>query len=101
ENLLSGISEEHLLGMGGVYANNLRIAPDFHPVPFHGDVLHIRARPHEDHPALEPRLWDPYVTGELRVHDSRHQHNDLGSAASLAEIAALLADGAHPEGEGS
>ncbi|MEU8783821.1 amino acid adenylation domain-containing protein [Streptomyces sp. NPDC048637] len=107
DSLLSGISEQHLIGMGNVYRNNVSLAVDFHPAKFSGDVLFFEARRDErtehgagerrDHsPVLDPGLWTPYV-GRIRVHHSDFSHTDLGSPESLAEIGRTLAAELHPD----
>jgi amino acid adenylation domain-containing protein len=104
DNVLFGMSERHLVGMGSVFDNNAWLAAAHRPVPFVGDVLFVEAAKDgaakdEGIPDLDPAGWRPYVTGELRVHPSRFSHQDLGGPASLAVVAGLLDGAPHSEGE--
>lgn len=88
DSLLSDISEEHLIAMGAVYDNNLRLARTFRPCRFSGDVVLIQALP--DEIVFDPATWGPYVDGRIDVHPSDFSHGDLACPESLARIARIL-----------
>ncbi|MER7344730.1 amino acid adenylation domain-containing protein [Streptomyces aurantiacus] len=91
DSVLSGVAERHLIGMGSVYSNNLKLGRTFRPDVFRGDVLFFAGRQDASVP-MTVDSWLPYVQdGRIRVIDSRFLHADMGNPDSLAEVGKVLA----------
>ncbi|MFC9430538.1 amino acid adenylation domain-containing protein [Streptomyces sp. NPDC056987] len=92
DSLLSGFTERHLIGMGNVYSNNLRLGRVFRPDVFRGDVLFFEKRADDMSVPMTVDSWQPYVTdGRIRVVPGEFRHADMGSPDSLSEVGRVLA----------
>ncbi|MET0236594.1 MAG: amino acid adenylation domain-containing protein [Kibdelosporangium sp.] len=90
DSVLSRFEERHLIGMAGVYANNLGLGSVFRPEKFDGDILFFAAEPDPESVPMTVDSWQPYLTGGLSVHPSRFRHADMGSPEALADVGKVL-----------
>ncbi|KAI8345258.1 hypothetical protein B0O80DRAFT_431734 [Mortierella sp. GBAus27b] len=57
-----------------------------------GDVILFRAMIQQDLrvPLVTALDWEPYVQGEIKVHDIRCKHDDMRESGPIAEIGSIL-----------
>jgi thioesterase domain-containing protein len=92
DSVLSGLGDDRLFAMAGVYENNLRLGMGFRPAVFRGDVLFFAARQDDRDPPTRPDMWRHYITdGEIRMYHGEFAHDDMGSPESLAAVARTVA----------
>jgi thioesterase domain-containing protein len=66
-----------------------RLAPDFRPSVFHGDLLmFVAADSPRDH--FYPALWQPYITGRIAQHNIPCRHARMTEMIPIALIGRLL-----------
>ncbi|WP_336159050.1 amino acid adenylation domain-containing protein [Amycolatopsis sp. VC5-11] len=92
DGALQSMSREQLNRVSEVLMTNMRLAEAHEPARFRGDVVFFRAQGHRDVPARKPGAWQPFVAGELAVHDVPAGHHHLLDPEPLARIAAVLRD---------
>ncbi|MBL1098309.1 non-ribosomal peptide synthetase [Streptomyces coffeae] len=92
EGPLASLGEEGIAALRRVTGNNLRVARDFVPEVFHGDVVAFRAGRHGvDHP-YAVKAWAPYVTGGIQEHEVDCAHLEMTTPAALDVITGVLRD---------
>jgi thioesterase domain-containing protein len=69
--------------------NNSRLARNFNPQRFDGDILLFAATRGESQPTAE--RWKPYVNGKIAIHEVDCEHVHMMRPAPLAKIGAVLA----------
>ncbi|MGH3888084.1 MAG: alpha/beta fold hydrolase, partial [Pseudonocardiaceae bacterium] len=74
-----------------VAINNDHLVQDSQPSRFEGNLLFFSAALDEPDPSFTPRLWAPYITGEIENHWIDCQHDDMLQPVPLAEIGRVLA----------
>jgi amino acid adenylation domain-containing protein len=84
------LDPDRLARIEAVTANNLRLAGQFVPKTFDGDLLFVAAEADSRPPWLAPDLWQRHVTGATTVHTIPHGHFDLMCPAAQAELASIL-----------
>jgi nonribosomal peptide synthetase DhbF len=89
-DMLSNLREQELGAILQVMKNNSRIANEFLPHQFRGDIVLFAATRGEAPPA--PDVWKPYVNGRIAVHEVDCEHIDMMRPAPLAKIGLVLAD---------
>ena len=89
-SVLAGFEERHIASIIETAINNVRLALDFTPTTFHGDILLFNAaiKPYEVGP--RPVLWRPYVMGEIDSRDITTTHDLMTLPETLAEIGPIL-----------
>ena len=75
--------------------NNVRLALDFTPGWFHGDLLLFNSTIDRVDDAATPEVWKPYVDGKIESHDITSRHNFMTQPGSLAQIGPILAAKLH------
>jgi pristinamycin I synthase-3/4 len=94
EESLGGVSaggeQPATAAMARIFANNVRLAADFDPVPFDGDLLFFAATAEKAGGGPVPDEWQPYVTGAVEVHEVHCAHGALTRPESLAVIGPTL-----------
>ncbi|GGS45373.1 type I polyketide synthase [Streptomyces griseoviridis] len=95
----SPVTRAEAAAIAAVMRNNLRIAPQFAPGVFHGDVLFFSAA--EEEPAgaatdlaVQPGKadsWRPYVDGTLHDHQVPCGHYDMTEPGPIARIGEAVA----------
>ncbi|WP_054815045.1 alpha/beta fold hydrolase [Nocardia arizonensis] len=86
----SGLSADHLERLHRAYVDGVRLAHDFRPEVFDGDLLYFSATEGPTAP-FGARLWQPYVTGELREHPIDAAHAQMTNSEVVAVVGPLLA----------
>ncbi|MCG1055176.1 amino acid adenylation domain-containing protein, partial [Mycetohabitans sp. B5] len=75
-----------------VLQNNVQLVQRFSPRVYSGDMLFFRATMAQDawtQPIL-PKVWQPYVMGNIEVHDIACQHYDMELPVPTAQIGRIL-----------
>jgi thioesterase domain-containing protein len=85
------LDEDRLDTIVEVYAAHRVLAAAFRPARFHGDVELFAATAAESWERPDPELWQPHVTGKVRIHPVDFRHADLAGPAALAVIGPVLA----------
>jgi thioesterase domain-containing protein len=88
-DILSNLEEHQVAAIIEVMKTNSRLAKNFRPQLFTGDMLLIAATRGEVAPATE--RWTPYVGGRIAVHEVDCEHVHMMQPAPLAKIGAVLA----------
>ncbi|WP_371529227.1 amino acid adenylation domain-containing protein [Streptomyces sp. NBC_01283] len=89
---LAGIGEAGIAAFSRVAANNRRIAGEFEPGVFRGDVLAFRSgRADGSHP-YAVKAWDSHVTGEIHEYEVDCTHLEMTTPAALDVITQVLND---------
>nr|APD71718.1 non-ribosomal peptide synthetase 7 [Streptomyces sp.] len=87
---LAGLGEDGIEALHRVAANNRRIAEQFVPGVFRGDVLAFRSgRASGSHP-YAAKAWDAHVTGEIHELEVDCTHLKMTTPAALDVIAPVL-----------
>ncbi|GAA3501428.1 hypothetical protein GCM10019016_085350 [Streptomyces prasinosporus] len=95
----SPVTREQAAAIAAVMRNNLRIAPQFAPGVFHGDVLFFSAAREQPtdfpgDPAVLPGkadAWRPHVDGALHDHRVPCGHYEMTEPEPIARIGAVVA----------
>ena len=87
---LANLEERHFSALRDVLANNVRLPVGHRPPLFDGDLALFTAT--RDDPLSIPTAenWQPYVTGEVRVHPIDCEHQLMMRPENLTEIGARL-----------
>jgi pristinamycin I synthase-3/4 len=88
-DILSNLEEHQISAIIKVMKSNSRLARNFRPQRFAGDMLLFAATLGEDAPA--PERWAPYVGGKIIVHEVDCEHVHMLRPAPLTKIGAVLA----------
>ncbi len=75
-----------------VLQNNVQLVQRFSPRVYSGDMLFFRATMARDAwtQPISPEVWQPYVMGNIEVHDINCQHYDMELPAPTAQIGRIL-----------
>ncbi|WP_323073685.1 non-ribosomal peptide synthetase [Mycetohabitans endofungorum] len=75
-----------------VLQNNVQLVQRFSPRVYSGDMLFFRATMARDAwtQPISPKVWQPYVMGNVEVHDIACQHYDMELPAPTAQIGRIL-----------
>ena len=73
-----------------VFANNQRLMRGYEPGRFRGDLQFFAAVDDGNQPAIDPSLWTPYVTGEVRTFPIACTHRAIAQPRHMAAIAGIL-----------
>ncbi|HKT02322.1 MAG TPA: amino acid adenylation domain-containing protein, partial [Rugosimonospora sp.] len=80
--------------LNDVYAHHHRLAHEFTPDRFSGDLLLFCSSTHAEHGTLlAERSWLPYVDGTVRVHQVECEHERMLRPAGLNRMGPILSDG--------
>ena len=88
-DLLSTLGEHQVTAIIEVFKNNGRLAGNFTPQRFDGDVLLFTATQGEAPPP--PDTWKPYVSGKIEVHEVDCEHVYMLRQIPLSKIGLVLA----------
>jgi pristinamycin I synthase 3 and 4 len=88
-DIMSNLEEHQVAAILQVMKTNSRLARNFRPQLFTGDMLLIAATRGEVAPATD--RWIPYVRGRIAVHEVDCEHVHMMQPGPLAKIAAVLA----------
>ena len=88
-DILSSLEEHQVVAILRVMKNNSRLARNFLPQRFDGDILLFAATRGEPQPTAE--RWKPYVNGKIAFHEVDCEHVHMMRPAPLTKIGAVLA----------
>ena len=88
--MLANLEEHQVDAIIQVMKQNSRLARNFVPRRFHGDVLLFAATQGDSRP--EPDKWKPYVSGKIAVHEVHCEHVHMMRPIPLAKIGRVLAN---------
>ena len=88
-DILSNLEEHQVAAVIQVLKKNTRLALNFRPQRFAGDMLFFAATRGEAPPEVE--RWTPYVSGKIVVHEVDCEHVHMMKPDALAKIGAVLA----------
>ena len=71
--------------------NNARLAQDFQPSRFDGNLLFFSVAFGKPGAPFTPQMWAPYINGEIENHSIDCQHDDMLQPIPLAQIGGVLA----------
>ncbi|MFD9435310.1 type I polyketide synthase [Streptomyces sp. NPDC060002] len=99
----SRVTREEAAAIAAVMRNNLRIAPEFVPRLFHGDVLFFSATRESAADAGDLSLasgkadgWRPYVDGSVDDHTVPCGHYEMTEPGPIARIGSVVAKALRP-----
>ncbi|MEC3978292.1 non-ribosomal peptide synthetase [Amycolatopsis sp. H20-H5] len=89
---LASLAPKAVAAMPDVFAHNSSLARQHQPGGYRGDALFFQATEgrHADSPL--PAAWEPYVSGQLAVHQVDARHGELTQPAPLRQIGTQLAE---------
>ncbi|MFH8978198.1 non-ribosomal peptide synthase/polyketide synthase [Streptomyces sp. NPDC017890] len=88
---LQGLTERQIEVIVHIMINNAKLAVDFVPSVFDGDLLLFNSTIDRDGNDAGPATWRPYLTGRITSHEITTRHNKMTEAGSLAQIGPILA----------
>jgi hypothetical protein len=71
--------------------NNSKLAIDFVPGRFDGDMLLFNSTIDRTEDGAGPEAWRPYTTGHIESHEITTRHDRMTQSGSLAQIGPILA----------
>lgn len=87
---LASLRERHFLALRDVMANNARLPAGHRPPLFDGDLALFTATGDDPRSTPTAASWQPYITGEVRVHPIDCDHQRMMRPENLVEIGPLL-----------
>ncbi|WP_224282623.1 non-ribosomal peptide synthetase, partial [Streptomyces sp. LS1784] len=88
---LQGLTERQIEVIVQIMINNAKLAVDFVPGRFEGDLLLFNSTIDRAEDNAKPEIWRPYVTGRIESHEITTRHDRMTQAGSLAQIGPILA----------
>ncbi|KAF9110508.1 hypothetical protein BGX27_006274, partial [Mortierella sp. AM989] len=75
-----------------VRKNNMRLAEQYSPSVYTGDMLFFNATVPalENMPIIDPQRWEPFVAGKIDVHEVKCTHIEMDRPEHLAVIGRVL-----------
>ncbi|WP_322942087.1 non-ribosomal peptide synthetase [Actinacidiphila yeochonensis] len=90
---LAGLTERQVEVIVQIMINNAKLAVDFVPGRFDGDLLLFNSTIDRGDDGSGPAIWRPYVAGRIVSHEITTRHDRMTQAGSLAQIGPILAAG--------
>ncbi|MEV7022091.1 amino acid adenylation domain-containing protein [Kitasatospora sp. NPDC093558] len=88
---LAGLTERQVEVIVQIMINNAKLAVDFVPARFEGDLLLFNSTIDRTEDNAGPGIWRPYIVGRIESHEITTRHNRMTEAGSLAQIGPILA----------
>jgi amino acid adenylation domain-containing protein len=88
---LASLQAHNISAIIEIMINNARIALDFVPGRFNGNLLLFNSTLDRDADGPGPETWRPYIDGEIESHDITVRHDHMTQSGSLARIGPILA----------
>ncbi|MGH3850531.1 MAG: alpha/beta fold hydrolase, partial [Pseudonocardiaceae bacterium] len=98
---LASLEEHHIAAVIEIMSNNIRLACDFTPGHFPGDLLLFTSTPDPGHDAPTPEVWRRYIDGTIKSHDITSRHHLMTQPEALAQIGPILAAKLHDIASGT
>ncbi|MGH3854311.1 MAG: amino acid adenylation domain-containing protein [Pseudonocardiaceae bacterium] len=92
---LASLGEHHISAIYEIMKNNIRLACDFTPRHFPGDLLLFTSTPAPGHDTPSPEAWRPYIGGAIEKHGITSRHRLMMHPEALAQIGPILAATLH------
>ncbi|TCP69854.1 amino acid adenylation domain-containing protein [Baia soyae] len=90
---LASLDKEIILNLRSAYINSIDILRKYMPAPFKGNLLFFRSTVIPDwFTPLFADSWEPYVDGEIEVHEIACRHKDMCQPEPLKEIGQILGE---------
>ncbi len=91
DSALASLEEYHLSAVIKIMTNNGRLAIDFIPEVFHGDLLLFNSTIDRRDDGATPQVWQPYIDGAIDSYDITGKHSHMTEPGALAQIGPILA----------
>ncbi|MFH9347863.1 non-ribosomal peptide synthase/polyketide synthase [Kitasatospora sp. NPDC017646] len=88
---LAGLNERQVEVIVDIMINNAKLAVDFVPGRYDGDLLLFNSTIERAEDDAGPGTWRPYVSGRIESHEITTRHDRMTQAGSLAQIGPILA----------
>ncbi|MCX4587275.1 alpha/beta fold hydrolase [Streptomyces sp. NBC_01481] len=88
---LASLQERHIEAVVQIMINNARLALDFIPGLFDGDMLLFNSTIDRQEDGPDADVWRPYVTGRVESYDITTRHDRMTQPGSLVQIGPVLA----------
>ncbi|MGW1655494.1 amino acid adenylation domain-containing protein, partial [Streptomyces atratus] len=88
---LAGLTEQQIEIIVHIMINNAKLAVDFVPGRFDGDLLLFNSTIDRGADNAGPGTWRPYIAGRIESHEITTRHDRMTQAGSLAQIGPILA----------
>ncbi|MGW0859731.1 amino acid adenylation domain-containing protein, partial [Streptomyces sp. NPDC002690] len=88
---LAGLNERQVEVIVQIMINNAKLAVDFVPGTYDGDLLLFNSTIGRGDDDAGPEVWRPYIGGRIESHEITTRHDQMTQAGSLAQIGPILA----------
>ncbi|MFF3786140.1 non-ribosomal peptide synthase/polyketide synthase [Streptomyces sp. NPDC001933] len=88
---LAGLNERQVEVIVQIMINNAKLAVDFVPGRYDGDLLLFNSTIDRGHDDAGPEVWHPYIAGRIESHEITTRHDQMTQMGSLAQIGPILA----------
>ncbi|MFF7365774.1 amino acid adenylation domain-containing protein, partial [Streptomyces sp. NPDC008125] len=88
---LAGLNERQVEVIVQIMINNAKLAVDFVPGRYDGDLLLFNSTIGRGDDDAGPEVWHPYIGGRIASHEVTTRHDQMTQAGSLAQIGPVLA----------
>ncbi|MGX1274634.1 non-ribosomal peptide synthase/polyketide synthase [Streptomyces phaeoluteigriseus] len=88
---LAGLTGQQIEVVVQIMINNAKLAVDFVPGRFDGDLLLFNSTIDRGEDDAGPKTWRPYISGRIESHQITTRHDRMTQAGSLAQIGPILA----------
>ncbi|MFF2326473.1 MULTISPECIES: non-ribosomal peptide synthase/polyketide synthase [unclassified Streptomyces] len=88
---LAGLNERQVEVIVQIMINNAKLAVDFVPGRYDGDLLLFNSTIDRGHDDAGPQVWHPYIAGRIESHEITTRHDQMTQVGSLAQIGPILA----------
>lgn len=88
---LASLDDATIMNLKETYVQSVQNLSAYKPEIYHGDVLFFRSTiTPEWFDPISVKTWEPYINGNLEVHDIHCRHKDMCQPKPLEEIGAIL-----------
>ncbi|WP_257230880.1 non-ribosomal peptide synthetase [Streptomyces sp. UH6] len=88
---LAGLDERQVEVIVQIMINNAKLAVDFVPGRYEGDLLLFNSTIDRGDDDAGPEVWRPYIAGRIDSYEITTRHDQMTQAGSLAQIGPILA----------
>ncbi|MEU1495662.1 amino acid adenylation domain-containing protein [Streptomyces sp. NPDC005776] len=90
---LAGLNERQVEVIVQIMINNAKLAVDFVPGRYDGDLLLFNSTIGRGDDDAGPEVWHPYIAGRIESHEITTRHDQMTQAGSLSQIGPILSAG--------
>ncbi|MCX4993665.1 amino acid adenylation domain-containing protein [Streptomyces sp. NBC_00568] len=91
-SIMANLGEGNIQAVADILTNNTKIARQFVPQRYRGDMLLFTSTLDHSKGWPTPSRWQHYVTGEVETHDVDCSHAHMTKPAPLAEIGLVVSE---------